>query len=177
MGAGIRPEREEESGPHAGPTLAAPLEELCGPWAIPHTHMVGESRATKGKRRAGLWGHHAAGSKGVPRARETKEVGAQGKDARCGEAQEHAASAGAAAGPARRVQPGLRLTQTEKADSHSNEAPPPALKGCLQEPLGECLPCRPSHCLQAGQPARLADGQGASFVQGKAQPPLQSRKS
>lgn len=161
-----------------GPTLAAPLEELCGPWAIPHTHMVGESRATKGKRRAGLWGHHAAGSKGVPRARETKEVGAQGKDARWGGAQEQAASAGAAAGPARQgVRPGLRLTQTEKADSHSNEAPPPALKGCLQEPLGNASR-RPSHCLQAGQPARPADGQaGRSFVQGQAQPPLQSRKS
>lgn len=120
--------------------------------------MVGESGAARGKAHAGSWGHHAAESKGVSRARKTRGGCAQGKDInshqmqKVGRRHQGACSSGASLQVRHLTQqPGLvglgfRLTQRQKrCDSHSNEVPTPSPERlCLQKPLGNVSPSLPT---------------------------------
>lgn len=114
----------------------------------------------------GARGPQSQGNQGSGRPGEGCKVG-RGTGARRASFCKSSSLAGQA------VQLGLRLTRQERPHSHSNEATP-ALKGGLQGPPGNASPASPSHWLQAGQPARLADGQG-EFCSGPspAPPPKQ----
>lgn len=76
------------------------------------------------------------------------------------------------------VQPGFRLTLRDRKDPIviQMRLPPLALKGCSSPGAsGECipLPASPSHCLSGWADSDgLADGQGATFVQGSGLCPL-----
>lgn len=165
MGTGIRPEREDESGPHAGP-----LKQLCGPWASPHTHMVGEKQGHQRREARRAVGHHAAGSKGSPRKSRP------GKDARWGGAQELLQ-----AQPSGQCSQGSGQPRQNRPILIQMRVPPQPRKAVSRSPWG--MPPRGAPPLPQPLPSRWAASKtgrwaGSWFCSGlKAQPPLQSRKA
>lgn len=134
--------------------------------------------------------HHAAGSKGVPRARKTKGVLTKGKDISNNHQMQKGRdgaprsmqnfSAGPPSTAARasgaRVQ--INPQRQKRSDSHSNEVPTPSPERLYvsRSLWGMCPPpWQPDTAFQAGQPAK--DWQmGRELVLFRAQSPAPSPK-